>query len=240
MFESCRAHFGVRCSDGEVGVVGNIGAQVAERDSRATLVIRPTTFSPWRISSPGSAASISRTRSVRFTLPAVVQPRDRLLPRVAAFRERDVRLVQAGFRRQDRVVELLAPRRDASLDPHPLELLAGKRRLEPRVEHLCPGLAELDARDLSVLTEHDDRGVFLALDLDLGRELRAEQGRAHGFAETRFGQEEEVLGPSPDTTSGAMRRDFGVSSSAWQGAAVTSFDTIRWRKSSASGPATPT
>ena len=37
-----------------------------------------------------------------------------------------------------------------------------------------------------------------------------------------------------------MTRAFGVRSSARQGAAVTSFDSIRWRKSSASGPATLT
>jgi hypothetical protein len=42
------------------------------------------------------------------------------------------------------------------------------------------------------------------------------------------------------TTSGAISRDFGVRRSAWHGAAVTSFDSIRWRNSSVSGPDTRT
>jgi hypothetical protein len=42
------------------------------------------------------------------------------------------------------------------------------------------------------------------------------------------------------TISGAISRALGVSSIAGQGAWVTSFESIRWRKSSASGPATRT
>src|SRR5581483_7626641 len=55
---------------------------------------------------------------------AVAEPRDRLLARVAALGERDVRLVEPRLGGKDRVVELLAPGRDAGLDPGALEVVA--------------------------------------------------------------------------------------------------------------------
>ena len=82
----------------------------------------------------------------------------------------------------------------ARLDPHPLELLAGERRLEVGVEQLGAGLAELVVRDPTVLAEDDDRRVLLGLDLDLGREPRAKQVRAHRLPETGLGQQQEVAG----------------------------------------------
>ena len=152
-----------------------------------------------------------------------------------------MRLVEARLGRKDRVVELLAPGRDAGFDSHPLELIAGERRLDVGIQELGAGLAELAVRNPAVLAEDNDRGVLLGLDRDLGGEPCAEQVRANGLTETRLGQEQEVSrAPRRTTTSGAISRDFGVKRSAWHGAAVTSFDTIRWRKSSASGPATLT
>src|SRR5438876_581697 len=69
-------------------------------------------------------------------MPAVVQARDRLLSRIAPFRERDVRLVEPGLRRKHGLVELLAPRRHARLDARPLELLGLEQDVEIAVEHL--------------------------------------------------------------------------------------------------------
>ena len=60
------------------------------------------------------------------------------------------------------------------------------------------------------------------------------------LSETGLGQKQEVLVAAADDASGAITRAFAVRSSAGHGATVTSFDTMRWRKSSASGPATRT
>src|SRR5262249_25970288 len=62
--------------------------------------------------------------------------RDRLLARIAALGEADVRLVEPGLRRKDRVVELVAPARDARLDAPALDvflarLVARLRRRPP-------------------------------------------------------------------------------------------------------------
>src|SRR5207237_3446963 len=66
-------------------------------------------------------------------VPAVVQSRDRLLPGIAALREADVCLVEARLGREDALVELASPARDARLDPPKLELLLVQRRLGTRV-----------------------------------------------------------------------------------------------------------
>ena len=56
-----------------------------------------------------------------------------------------------------------------------------------------PGSPSSLVRDAAVLAEDDDRRVLLRLDLDLGREPRAKQRRADRLAETRLGQEQEVV-----------------------------------------------
>ena len=69
-------------------------------------------------------------------MAAIVQARDRLLPRKASLRERDVRAVEPGLGGEDRLVELLAPGRNASLDPRALEVLVVEGHVEVAVEHL--------------------------------------------------------------------------------------------------------
>ena len=69
------------------------------------------------------------------------------------------------------------------------------------------------------VAEDDRRRVLLGLDLALGREPRAQERRAHRLAEPRLGEQQEVVvRPRRTTTSGAMSRAFGVSSSASHGA----------------------
>src|SRR5205085_2080330 len=90
-------------------------------------------------------------------LPAVVLTRDRLLARVAALAEADVRLRQSGFRRQHAIVDLAPPARDAGLDPPALERL----------------IVDLFAFRSSVedffAAEDEPRIVFLRLDLRVRR-----------------------------------------------------------------------
>src|SRR5436190_9109774 len=70
-------------------------------------------------------------------MAAEMQPRHRLLPRIAALREGDVRRVEARLRREDPVVDLALPAGNAALDPAQLELLLREGRLEPGVERLA-------------------------------------------------------------------------------------------------------
>src|SRR5215831_1704611 len=71
----------------------------------------------------------------------VMQPRDRLLPRVTALRERDVRFLEPGLGGEHRLVELLRPGRSSRLDAQRLELLgAGALAVG-----LLPRLPRLDA-----------------------------------------------------------------------------------------------
>ena len=147
---------------------------------------RPTAFSPRKISSPGLAASTSSTAQPAVRAAAVVQPRDRLLARVAALREGDVRLVEPGLGGEDRLVELAAPDRRAGLDPQPLELLAGLGGLALL---LGPALERLDAvvvvADPLAGAELQVAAVRLELDLALRREARAEQGRGDASPRAR-------------------------------------------------------
>src|SRR6476659_4857586 len=97
--------------DAELSVLRNIDSYVAERPvtdcardpadglcAVADLVARLGALDLERLQAP-------------VDLPAVVQPGDRLLARIAALRERHVRLVEARLGREDRVVELLPPGR---------------------------------------------------------------------------------------------------------------------------------
>src|SRR5438876_6622077 len=117
---------------------------------------------------------------------------DRLLARIAALREADVRVVQACLGRQDFLVELAAPAGDAGLDTPALELL----------------LADLVSRgalveDL-VAAENKPCLVFLRLDLDLRSKARSQQLCPDDVTEFRLRREQEVVWRPPDNP---QRRD---------------------------------
>ena len=121
---------------------------------------------------------------------AIMETRDRLLSGIAALLEADVRRVETGLRRQDRVVELAAPARNARLDAAELELVVVHRRLEARVEHF-DGAGKV--RGDAVTSEDEERRVLLHLDLALRAQAHANELRADRLAELGLGQEEEVL-----------------------------------------------
>ena len=81
-------------------------------------------------------------------MPAVMEPRDRLLAGIAPLGERDVRRVEPGLGREDALVELLPPRGDPRLDPGSLELGCGVVRLwlgqRVRGRRIRGRLAEMD------------------------------------------------------------------------------------------------
>ena len=129
-------------------------------------------------------------------VPAVVQPRDRLLSRIAALGEADRALGQPGLGGQHPVVDLLPPRRRPRPDAEQLELLRRHARFELGVEHLRGRLAVV-ARRNPLAAEDDVRGVLLRLDLGLRREAGAEQLGPDALAELGLGQEQEVLVPAP-------------------------------------------
>src|SRR3954470_14957411 len=123
-------------------------------------------------------------------MAAEMQPRHRLLPRVATLREGDVRRVEARLCRQDPAVDLAFPARDAALDPAQLELVLREGRLEPGIEGL-PRTRPVGRKALP--TAEDERGrVLLGLDLALRAQAHPRQLRAHSLAQSRLGQEEEV------------------------------------------------
>ena len=65
-------------------------------------------------------------------------------------------------------------------------------------------------------------------------------GKMHDASTTCSGMSRKSSSARRTTTSGAIRRAFGVSSIARHGASSTSFESMRCRKSAASGPATRT
>ena len=132
--------------DVEERVLGHLGAHVPERDhaavrgggardppDRATLV-HDLGVGLRRLAGVDVQHS---QRAVRVA--AVVQPCDRLLSRVAPFREAHRALGQAGFGGEHAVVDVLPGKRRPGLDPHALELVGADRRLEAAVENLQPG-----------------------------------------------------------------------------------------------------
>jgi hypothetical protein len=68
-----------------------------------------------------------------------MEPRHRLLTRVAPLAERDVRLVESGLRGKHPLVQLAPPRRRSRLDAKRLELV-GVDGVELRVSPGLPGL----------------------------------------------------------------------------------------------------
>jgi hypothetical protein len=126
-----------------------------------------------------------------------VQPRDRLLPRIAPLGEADGAFGQAGLGRQDTIVDLLAPRGRAGADPEQLELVGGDGRIQPRVERLGGRLAVGGRRD-SLAAEDDVARVLLGLDLDLRREAPPHELGADALAQLRFREQEEVVVAAPE------------------------------------------
>src|SRR5919198_3853421 len=161
MFESCRAHLRVPRAAREHGITRNLCADVAERDA----VRRARDSSDDLPLERQLVAGFRRTVDVENTqaavdLAAVVLPRDRLLPRIAALREADVRLFEPRLCRQDRVVELATPARHSRLDAPALDVLLARLVAgRPLVEHL-------------VLADDEPRLVVLGLDVDLRSEAR--------------------------------------------------------------------
>ena len=228
-------------ADLEGGVVGHLHADVGEREAAAALVTRPTAFrrADLRV---GIASPSSRARAVRGSLAAVVQARDRLLARVAALREADRALRQAGFGREDAVVDLDA--RSAACRPRSaeLELLGAigspspSRRAPPRL----PAVVGVRQRARGCSPKTTSTRAPRARSPPWPRSASAGARVARGRRARARSQQEVVVGPSQH----AQRRDhprlrrqqqrLAVSPGA---SASTSFETIRWRYSSASGPA---
>ena len=150
-------------------------------------------------------------------------------------------LVEPGLGGKDALVDLAAPARCAGEDPQALQLLVGRpasrRSRAPR-----PPARRSRASESPRLAEDDRRGVLLELDLAASRRCASASGeREHGVAELGLGQEQEVvLAAAPDDE----RRDHArLSASAAaprrSRPASTSFETMRCRRSPASGPVHP-
>ena len=155
--------------------------------------MRPTFFPSSTNSSSGCGFAVDLQHAQPAVhLASVALSGDRLLARIAAFAEADVRLVEARFCGQDAIVDLSAPAWDARLDPPALELLLihlFARR--PLVEHFFAA-------------EDEPRLVLLGLDLRLRGEAHPDELRASGLAELRLRQEQKVIGGAPNDP---QRRD---------------------------------
>src|SRR5581483_3181361 len=133
-------------------------------------------------------------------LAAVVLAGDRLLPRVAALRERDVRRLEPRFGRQHAVVELPSPARHAGLDPAALELVAVDRGLEARVEELA-GAGEV-RREAALVAEDEYRRMLLGLDLAVEPKPHPDEQPADDLGELGLGQDEIVVLAAPQDDDG--------------------------------------
>src|SRR6266550_297031 len=90
-------------------------------------------------------------------MAAVVESRDRLLARIAPLRERDVRLVQSRLGGENRLVELLAPRRNPRLDACALELLSAELGLGQKQEVVGGPSPDSKRRDQPSLRRQQQR-----------------------------------------------------------------------------------
>src|SRR5690242_14360963 len=115
-------------------------------------------------------------------MAAVVQPRHRLLPGVAALVERDVGRLEPGLGRQHALVDLATPARHARGDAAQLELLVVERRREAAVDRLArTGEVGREADGL-VRSKDEHRLVLLGLDLALRAQTHAQQVRGYLLA----------------------------------------------------------
>ena len=173
-------------------------------------------------------------------MPAVVEPRDRLLPRVAALREADRALHEPRLGRHHTIVELASEPGRTREDAKPLELRFRDRRCvlrRVRVEELDRGHAVVPVRDRQLVVIHDDvlcgtddhdGAVLLALDRALRREPGTEKLAGEALAGLGLGQEQEVvLRPAYDDDGGHDARLRRQQERLARGADVELLDLVR-------------
>ena len=177
-------------------------------------------------------------------MAAVVQPRDRLLTRVAALGEADGPLCEAGLGREDAIVDLLAPRRRARRG-------CGAARAPPtrpsaRAPRRAPPPQARRSRRSGSPRRRRRRGRCAPRARSPPSRRSATRTSSARTRSPRSGSVSSRKSSCPRrrTTSGAITRAFGVSSSASHDSpgprAAMSFETIRSRYSSAAGPETRT
>ena len=135
-------------------------------------------------------------------MPAMVQARDRLLTRVAAFRQTDGPLDEPRLGREDTVVDLASEARCSCRDPEPLELLfgdAGKvgwwrcvQNLESRLTVLRRHEGQDCAGEWSA-AQKEEALVLLELNLEASGEAERKQVRPNDLGKLGLGQEQEIL-----------------------------------------------
>src|SRR5262245_26534190 len=122
--------------DGKLGLVGDVDPHVAERPVRNRARYAPDDLLAVSDLVAGLGALDVEHPQPPVDLSAMAETGDRLLPRVAALRKRDVRLVETCLRGEDRVVELLAPGGRGGFDPDALDLVRGQSRGHVDVQEL--------------------------------------------------------------------------------------------------------
>ena len=219
----------------------------ATRRRATALVTRPTAFSPSGSRRRGATVGLELQHAqAAVRVAAVVQPRDRLLARVAALREADRPLGQAGLGRQHAVVDLAAEARACRLGcggaRAPRRAIGAPRA---RVEQL-DGRARRSRRSGAALARRGRSSTCAprARSRPSPRSACA-AARAHAVAELGLGEQQEVVGRRAAARAAARSRAPSASAAAPRSdspgaSASTSFETIRCRKSAASGPATRT
>src|SRR5262249_32321140 len=121
---------------------------------------------------------------------------------IATLFEVDRSSVQACFRGEYAIVNLLAETWRPGTNPEELELVVGHRRLERLVEHLRGWPSRVRGRDpLSGAEDHARFGP-LGSDLALRSEPRPNEHTADGLAEPRLRQQQEVIEPAPHDHEG--------------------------------------
>src|SRR2546425_2815335 len=177
----------------QLGVLRDFDSHVGESQTRNCTCDPADRLSVQQqlVSGRGMAFELQHAQPA-IHLASVALPGDWLLPRIAALREADVRLVETRFRGEDAVVDLAPPAWDAGLDPPALELL----------------LAHLSSRWTLVedlfAAEDEPRLVLLQLELDLGGKPRPQEVCTNRLAELGLGRQEEVVGSAAEH---AKRRD---------------------------------
>ena len=174
-------------------------------------------------------------------VPAVVQPGDRLLPGIAALREADGPLDEAGLGRHRVGAELAAEPGDARLDPRHLPV--ARRRSRPAPARRA-GTARSASRTRRARRRPRPRRPRRP-------PARARPSCGSGPAARTSTTSSRVSGghastssaPVLNTSRSEITRAFGVSRRAYApppaGIASTSFDTMLWRWATASGPGHP-
>ena len=148
----------------------------------------PTSRPSW-----SSGASFRQLVELEHAQPAVrvaavVQPRDRLLARVAALREGDVRRVEARLGREDPVVDLVTPARHArsrsgAARARRRRASARARRRAPRARRASRSRSRPRRRRRAPTRAPPARSRTAR-----AKRIRSEL-RAHGVAEPRLGQD---------------------------------------------------